>query len=223
MESKHVHETECHTVGSVCHVPCISGRAVIAGALVGVGLTFLLSLFGMAIGLSAVTTTKEGLTTLAIGGLLGILISTVVSMFVAGWVAGYVGRFCSTQCCSGVLHGFVTWCLILLLSAVFATHIGDFMSSSYESFSQPSSTVVNVTTDKTAPAVTTQETKAETNVQAPAQVNVNVEKAANVLGATLWLVFGLFAVGALSSCLGGYVGIRSRDDCRVCDTTVVHK
>jgi hypothetical protein len=64
---------------------------------VGVGLSFLLNLFSIAIGLSLVTTSKEGIASLAIGGFLGLVISAIAAMFVAGTTSGYLGRSCCAK------------------------------------------------------------------------------------------------------------------------------
>ena len=73
-----------HLHSSICW------SAIIAGAFVGVGLGFLLHLFGIAISLSAYSSSTNGAAeTLAIGGFIGIVIGVIVSMGAAGFVAGY--------------------------------------------------------------------------------------------------------------------------------------
>ena len=110
-----------------CHWKRLSWTAVIVGALVGVGLTFLLALFSAAIGLSAFSMDSTGATTLAVGGFIGVVIGILVSMFLAGWVAGYLGRPYAMGRNLGVLYGFTAWCLALLLTASFAGPIGRYV------------------------------------------------------------------------------------------------
>jgi len=52
----------------------ISWTAIFVGAIVAVGLSFLLNLFGIAIGLSAFTLSTDGASVLAVGGLVGMII-----------------------------------------------------------------------------------------------------------------------------------------------------
>src|SRR5687767_10657531 len=78
--------------GCGCRPKAISWTAILAGALVGMGLTFLLNTFSIGIGLSLVRTTEDGLTSLAIGGFIGLLIGAIVSMFAAGFTAGCLGK-----------------------------------------------------------------------------------------------------------------------------------
>jgi hypothetical protein len=78
------------------HMGCpkrISWSAILAGALVGIGLSFLLNLFSIAMGLSFVSTTKEGLLTLVVSGLIGLVAGTIFVSFSSGFTAGYLCRF----------------------------------------------------------------------------------------------------------------------------------
>ena len=178
---------------------CISWSAIIVGALVGVGLSFLLNLFSVAIGLSIVTTSKEGMVSLAIGGFVGLVISAIVSMFVAGTAAGYLGRSYCVKRNLGVVYGFTSWCLALILTALLASHMGHYISSYSTFITDPTSVVV--THDRNMPALS-QSTQDSTSV-----VTVNPQKATNDLGITSLLMFVIFFVGALASCFGGHYGM----------------
>lgn len=204
MTATHMHDQHTH-----CHHKSLSWTAVITGALVGVGLSFLLNLFSVSIGLSAFTTSSEGLSTLAIGGFIGLLIVAIVSMFLTGWVAGYLGQPYCRDKNMGVLYGFTAWCLALILAALLASTFGHFVTSYAAAMSNPPVEKVNMTTQDNAPMVS--ENKKETG----SEVTVNTEKAANAIGATAFVTFILFFVGALSSCFGGYSGCESR---RCCET-----
>lgn len=200
-------DLEHHEHKHHCAMKCISWTAVIAGALVGVGLSFLLNLFSIAIGLTAFTTTPEGLATLAIGGFIGLLIGAIVSMFVAGWVAGYLGRpFCLNNHV-GSLYGFVTWCVALIITVLLTSHMGLFISTHYQALNNPQTGIMHATTDAEAPMVSRQMRTSEGTSLTTTRVTVNEEKAANAIGKSLFLTFVLFFFSAIACCLGGYYGI----------------
>ncbi|MCX7124855.1 MAG: hypothetical protein NTU49_03705 [Gammaproteobacteria bacterium] len=179
---------------------CVSWSAILVGALVGLGISFLLNLFGFSIGLSLLTTSKAGMITLAIGGFIGLLISVFVSMFVAGMTAGYLGRSYCGKRKLGVVYGFTTWCVALILSVLLASHIMHFVSNYTTLITNQA--VVSVTQNQEMPAVTTQAKNTDTSM-----VIVNPQKATNTVGYVSFLVFILFIVGALASCFGGCFGM----------------
>jgi len=186
------------------HFKRISWTAIIVGALVGIGLSFLLNLFSVAIGLSIVTTTHEGLITLAIGGFIGLIIGAIVSMFVAGFAAGYLGRPYCIKRNLGVLYGFTTWCLALILMVLLASYMGRYIKSYSDFISGPRTTIF--TTHKEAPVVILSTTNQNTTatVEKP-----TTEKS---LGYSPFLIFVLFFISALASCFGGHYGMSCRCD-----------
>lgn len=208
--------TDCET--NTCYVRCISWSAILAGALVGLGLGFLLKLLGVAIGLSAVATGDNGVTGLAIGGFIGLLICTIIAMFFAGWVAGRVGGGIGTTRCFGVLYGFTTWCVVLLLTVLLSSHMGRFMAYNYRALVKPtpavSTMVTNTAGQRQQAAVNA--TSDSNNMAAVADTTtaVDAEKAAGILSLSFFLAFIMFAVGALSACIGGYCGIKPREECK---------
>lgn len=190
----------CGTTGQERYsFKCISWSAIVVGALVGVGLTFLLSLFGVSIGLSLVTISNTGMISLAIGGFIGLLISTFIAMFVAGTAAGYLGRSHCVKRNLGVVYGFTAWCLAFILSVLLASHVMHYVSN-YANFITNQATV-STTQNSNMPAVTTGQQSDNTVVV------LNTQKATNTLGYVSFLIFILFAVGALASCFGGYFGM----------------
>jgi hypothetical protein len=193
----------------MCHFKRVSWTAIIVGALVGIGLSFLLNLFSVAIGLSIVTTTNEGIMTLAMGGLVGLLIGTIISMFIAGYTAGYLGRpYCVKQNL-GVVYGFTTWCLALILTVMLTTRIGYYVAA-YSNFIKNPTDIVVVTNHHlpNGNAVEAVDNNNNTNT-----VAVNAQKATNNLGMSTLIVFILFFVGALASCFGGHFGMCCKKDC----------
>ena len=180
----------------------ICWSSIIAGALVGVGLGFLLNLFSMAIGLSAYSSSAHGAHVLAIGGVIGLFIGAIATMGTAGLVAGYLGRFHHCYCHGGVIYGFLTWSLALMLSAVLIMPIARYMSF-YEDNIGPSATAEMASaanlaqSDNTAPAATS-----------PAAAATAVPP--QNLAWSSWIIFALFFVGAFSSCIGACCGMRCR-------------
>jgi hypothetical protein len=196
-----------HTASAhVCGYKRISWTAILVGAFVGIGLGFLLNLFSIAIGLSIVTTTKEGLVSLAIGGFVGLLIGAIASMFVAGFAAGYLGRPYCIKRNLGALYGFTTWCVALILTVLLTAHMGRYVNY-YSNFA---SNPVVVTNDNVTPAVSASTTHTDTAV-----VTVNAQKTTNDIGIGTFLIFILFFVGALSACFGGHCAMTCK---RSCDT-----
>jgi hypothetical protein len=199
-----------------CHKRCISWTAVITGALVCLGLTFLFNLFNIAIGVTVLTMTIDG-PTLMIGGFLALLLSTIVAMFTGGYVAGFLGRTYCAKRNTGVIYGFATWTLALILTAFISTHVGRFVYT-YSHFVTDPTTIV-ITTDNATPAVSTKTN--DKNVQ-PTEVIINVDKTKTSIGMGAFILFLLFAIGALFTCLGGACGMSccsepcSRDESMTC-------
>lgn len=180
----------------------IHWTAIIAGAFVGIGLSFLLHLFGMAIGLSAYNSVANTPPVIAIGGILGLLIGVLVSMGVAGFVAGYLGRFYHCYCHGGVIYGFLTWSLALLLSAILIKPLTHYVSF-YEENLAPNVRPAQITDAGVNAVVTPSQ-----NVAKPAVTNANPQK----LEWSSWIIFILFFLGGLSSCISACYGMRCRKE-----------
>lgn len=171
----------------------ISWTAILSGALVGVGASFLLNLFCIGIGVSAFTPIQEGTTVLAVGGLIGLAVSAFISMFAAGWVAGYLGRPFAARRHLGELYGFITWSVALIITIVLASHVDKFISNFSDTMIvvRPHAAVVNFTTNDAT------------------QHTVNAaETATNAVAVTAFTTFFLFFIGAMASCFGGAVAMR---------------
>ncbi len=98
----------------------IRWSAVIAGVAVGVSVQLILSLFGVATGLSS-TDVTQGET---VGS--GPLLWAGVSMLIAAFIGGYVSARMSglKRKADGLLHGVVSWAVTTLLFAALATSAG---------------------------------------------------------------------------------------------------
>ena len=187
---------------------CIAWTAIFAGAFVGIGLSFLLNIFNLAIGLSVFSQLGEGgMATLAVGGLIGMLIGTIIVMFLSGLVSGYLGRTSCHKQNLGILYGFLTWVLALILTAIFAAQLGNYISTYSNEMTNPSNINLVVNSNKGAML---------TKTQANGTVNVNVEKAVNLFSLSTFIIFILFFVGAVASCIGGYCGMSCKEkECQV--------
>jgi hypothetical protein len=172
----------------------LSWKAIFAGALVAIGLSFLLNLFCVAIGLTAYTTASDGVETLAFGGLLGAAIAMVASMFGAGWITGYVARDCCPKRHIGALYGFLAWTLALIITILLAAHIQQYVSF-YTHFISGTGESFQFR-NNAGPAA------------APAVVATNVS--ANKLMISTYILFVLFFLGAFASSFGGHCGMRHR-------------
>jgi hypothetical protein len=195
-----------HNHTHFCGRKSLSWTAIFAGALVGVGLSFLLNLLCACIGLSAFSASSDGATALVISGFVGLVIATFVSMYMAGWVAGYIGRPYVARRHLGELYGFITWSLALLLTVMLASHVTKFVSSFNDSFvMHQQAPAVAVTTNEAAP-LASQSTVTNVNTgDSTTQTTVNAAKAVSV---SAIVTFFLFFIGALASCFGGCIGMR---------------
>ncbi len=167
---------------------CISWQAIIAGALVAIGLSFLLNLFSVAIGLTAFTTSSKGVQTLVFGGLLGTAIGTLVAMFTAGWITGYMSQHGSRHRHLGALYGFLAWCVALIFMMLIVSYMQQYVTV-YGNFLSGSD------------AVRLTAVSGSGVVAAAAKV----QEESVVL--STYIMFALFFLSALSSCLGGHCGM----------------
>jgi len=185
----------------------ISWTAIFIGALVGVGLGFLLNLFGIAIGLSAFTVNSaDGAMALAIGGLMGLLIGVIAAMGVAGFTAGYLGCRCCLKHNLGIIYGFTTWSVALLLSALLAGPVSHYASSYLGGITHSAVVLSNSATDS---AVIETQSNADKN-----QTVTKVTTSPSNLAWGAFTLFVLFFIGAVSSCFGAYWGMSCRREDR---------
>ena len=201
MTKKNLAVTEKEYPARYHYLVCWS--SIFAGAFVGVGLGFLLHIYGMAISLSAFSSSQEGASVIAVGGLLGMLVGVIASMAAAGFVAGYLGRYHYYHIHGGVIYGFITWSLALLMSAVIAGPMMHYVSL-YEN------SLTHTVTVESSTSNTTKENKI-TTIKQKKDTNLAVAKVGPTeLAWTGWIVFALFFVGALSSCIGACCGMRCK-------------
>jgi len=187
-----------------CGIKCISWSPIVIGAFVAIGLSFLLNLFSTAVGLSIYKVSPEGISKLAVGGMLGFAIGIIASMFFAGWVSGYLGRkHCDKKCC-GALYGFTTWCLALILTILLALPFSRFV------------TIYTNYLSNTAVATTISSTTSIS--KASATVTIPNEEALGDLSKGAFVLFIMFFLGALASSCGGHVGVSACQNKECCGT-----
>lgn len=100
--------------------PAIRWGAVMAGVAVGISVQLVLTLLGIALGLSATAMTAgESMGT-------GPLIWAGISMLVAAFFGGYVAARMSglKRRADGVLHGAVSWAVTTIMFVILATSVG---------------------------------------------------------------------------------------------------
>jgi len=183
MINQGTHQLECK---------CFSWKPVIAGALLIIGLSFLLNLFNVAIGLTAYTTDSQGVENMALGGMIATALGLVVAMFASGWVAGYLGtRHCHKRHL-GALYGFLAWC-VALIATLFLVESMQHYVNFYTHF-------ISGTSVETVAATT----------NAGGQVTATVDSAKSLVISS-YIVFSLFFLSAFACCLGGHCGMRYVD------------
>jgi hypothetical protein len=106
--------------------PAIRWGAVLAGVAVGISVQLVLTLLGIASGLSAMNV-AQGDSPSATGPLLWAGLSMLISAFVGGYVAARMSGL--KRKVDGVLHGAVSWAVTTLLFAVLATSVSGSMLS----------------------------------------------------------------------------------------------
>ncbi|KTD69136.1 MULTISPECIES: hypothetical protein [Legionella] len=206
--------SENTSVGEHCYIhpnKRISWTAVLAGALTALGLSFLLNLFGVAIGLSAFKTMSNGSMLAAIAGMLGIIIGVVISSLVAGYTAGYLGRLYCPERNLGVMYGFITWVIALILGAILIGLLSQSVATYTNSISRTVVAMPVTVNQISTPVGTTKISSAMKNGQNEAVVEVNVTPSNLTSGA--FIMFTLFFLGAIFTCVGASWGMRcQRDD-----------
>ncbi|MGE0079936.1 MAG: hypothetical protein AB7U81_01425 [Thiohalomonadaceae bacterium] len=111
-------------------VPAIRWSAIFAGAVAGLATYMLLSLLGVAVGLTAVEATGET----AAGVPIVTAIWSSICMLIAAFVGGYVAARMSglARRTDGVLHGFVAWATVMVLFVWLATTaIGNLLGGAF--------------------------------------------------------------------------------------------
>jgi ABC-type multidrug transport system fused ATPase/permease subunit len=194
----------------------ISWSAVISGALVAIGLSFLLNIFTISIGLTAYTNSPDGNKVLVIGGYIGIVLCAMVSMFISGWVSGFLGhyKFNLRECFNikiSILHGFSSWCISLILSICLMANVDQFFYSKEHSLYH-NEMIDKLTRDNFEKNGTLKkDSSSPDNFDFRGKNETKIES--KNIGKSLFLTFILFFVGAVMSAYGACVGMCSQRRC----------
>lgn len=181
----------------------ISWSAIVAGALIGVGLSFLLNLFGVAIGLSAFSMSEEGASTLAVSGLIGLVLSTIIALFFAGFTAGHLGRLYVPKRNMGMAYGFLTWSVSIIFSALITTQIGGYVSAYSNNVTQQDVVMIHESSSNATH---------EASHKGAQMTAVSPKEISGPMALGALIVFGLFFVGAVSSCIGARCGMSCQEE-----------
>jgi hypothetical protein len=171
----------------------ISWPAIVAGAVAGVGLNFLLNLLSLGLHFASFSIDGAGNLTFSFFGYLSFCVSGFIAMFFTGWISASAAIPLSPNKLWGVLHGFLAWSLLLMLTIILITNM-----IQYTAFhSNFTAALVAIKITNNAPMTT--ETFAKIS---------DLESSKKILTLNAILTFILFFIGALSSCLGGYLGYK---------------
>lgn len=197
---------------------CLAWSGIIAAAIVAVGLGFIFNLLNLGLGLTSYTTSSTGVVSLAIGGFIWLIISAIISMFIPGYISGRLASHYNYRDHArslGLLHGFITWCLALILMGTFAAHLSLITLSG----SRELGTNFQEMTNNTAMSYPSNQlsnqsstTGADQNTQTKSNVTTQMgpDQKATAIGTATLATFIIFLIGAISCCLGGMFGITSR-------------
>jgi len=204
--------THSHDHNHVCCYKCVSWSAVLVGAFIAIGLSFLLNLFGIAIGLSAFASSSDGSSTFAIGGFIGLAIASIVAMFLSGWATGFISRPICPKRNHGILYGITTWSVALIIGILLASSINSYVVSRADFTVNPNLMVVKMSNNQNAATATAKEG------EGISQVTVNAEKVAGTLATGAYVTFFLFFLGAIATCFGAHCGLtgckKEGEDCK---------
>ncbi|WED43997.1 hypothetical protein [Legionella cardiaca] len=179
----------------------LSWTAVVSAAIIGIGLNFLFNLLSLALGISSFSIDIQGKTTFSLAGYFCFCISSIISMFFTGWVAGKLTPPQPLKKMWGILYGFLAWSLLLILTVVLLTNFIQFLAF----HSNFTANLVAIKITNNAPMLT--ETVADITKNSP--LSINIETTKKVLTLNAMLTFILFFLGALASCLGGFIGYKT--------------
>jgi hypothetical protein len=113
-----------------------------------------------------------------------------------------LGRFHYCHCHGGVIYGFLTWSIALLLSALFFIPLIHYISTSSRDLAHE--TVMTQLFDN---STMTPIQKNELTTTQPTPITTQK----NALSAeSSWIVFTLFFIGALASCIGACWGMKCK-------------
>lgn len=170
-----------------------SWTAVFVGALVGLGLNFLLNLISLAVGISIFSQQTLDTVSFSLWGIVGFILVAVFSMFFTGWIAGRLTILPSIRKYWGCLYGFSAWCLSFIMTVILLMNTLQF-TQFHSNFTSKNIHAIKISNQQ--PMLTESQ-------------GSNSETDKKTIGLNAYVTFIFFLLGACSSTLGGYVGFRS--------------
>lgn len=196
--------------------PAIRWGAILGGVAVGVSVQLVLTLLGIATGLSATDVSQGEM--LGAGPLLWAGISMLIAAFVGGYVAARMSGL--KRKVDGVLHGIVAWAVTTLLFATLATSAGGSMLSSiFNNMSQGmarssataggdsgSAMLGGLIGGNVGPAAAVDQAVSGSPQQASPQARASTERALGAASTAAWTVFLAVALSLALGSAGGILG-----------------
>lgn len=182
------------------HKRYFSWTGVLAGTLVAIGLGILFHLLTFGVILATFKTDPHTIHLLMMGGLVFLTIFTIVSMFIAGWVSGRIAankRAYPYKGHRGMLHGFATWSLAVIVGLLLMPNLYKLPPSLYLG---PNTIALR--------AVTHPQTNVSSQIIINSPDQLNIENVSHNLGKTTLAIFAMSLLGAIASCIGGACGIK---------------
>jgi len=173
----------------------ICWSSIISGSLVAIGLVFLFCLLTEGLGLSSATRTEGGTEILVFAVLAWLFVGSYVVFFISGYVTGKVARPHCEHSCHGLLYGFMSWALAIIVSIMLVTPM-----------TQSKSILMIKTTQ--AEVITTPNEQQSNNNNNNELMTPATQQEVHKVGLATLAAFLVFAAGALGSSLGGYYAIQ---------------
>jgi len=175
-----------------------SWRATFAGVVVAVAAQILLTMLGVALGITTIN--ASGSATVARGAGIGIgvwyLISMLLSIFAGGIVAGLTARDVSKL--GGIVEGIVVWAATVVLTVWLVS----------QGVSQVLSLASGVTGPTMGPLSQLPSAGGVQGLQQDPQAMQTIRQVGNASAVGAWIAFGTLVLSAVAGIAGGIVGAR---------------
>lgn len=187
----------------------ISWRAIFLGLFVGLATQILLSLLGIAIGLTALDVTGQGNAGgVGIGAGIWAALVPIISWFFAAYVAAYSSG--ALHRASGVLHGLAVWAVGLIFTVwLFGMGLGGVLSGAAGLVGQGSQAAAQSGLVQRGEVQQQQQQLQQQVGQLGAQ---DAQQAADAAAGGAWGLFGAAFLSLLASLIGGAMGTRSLEN-----------
>ena len=189
----------------------MSWTAVISGAFTSVSLSILMNLFNMGLGFSAYAA-GGNIEAVAVTTLIWTVFTVFLVMFASGFVSGYIARYRNNSWCSGATHGFLSWCIGLIMMLILTGYLSIILPVNLQAITDLTSTQVEtaqIQDDQTT--IGTIKDRRNHNFKND-RIIVDKQTLAARLAMLSLQAFFMLLVAAFASILGGHLGIRFNDD-----------